>query len=453
MNNSITNNVLSNLENMISAVVNHSSELSLITRPGKDFSRKSKVGLQNAVNLLMNLKPTTIRYELKNLCNDTGISISKGGFVQVRDKIKYELFETIFNKFNSSYSCSEKYKGYNIVAVDGTELNIPYVSNDELTLRTVRTKISGEVGVPYSQYHLNGMYDCLNSRFIDAAIQGCRETNEIKAMIQMCERYNGPQSIFVADRGYESINLFEHLNKLEKHKYLIRVRDVSFKGSLFSKLELDGEFDEEINLTLTNYQRVEYIKQPKKYKVISNSNQRFDYLDDQNHFYDVKWRVVRFKLESQDNEDVYETIVTNLDSDEFTIDDIKYIYSIRWNIEIAYKYLKTDLNLEYFLSKKRNFIKQEIWIKLIIYNVSTIITNLLEKKRIKKKKRKLEHKINISNAIHCVFDAFINLKRKGGIPPDLDEQIITETSPIRTNRRFNRNHRSRKTASSNYRHY
>ena len=187
--------------------------------------------------------------------------------------------------------------------------------------------------------------------------------------------------------------------------------------------------------------------------ILSNSNQRFDYFDDNNYFYDVKWRVVRFKLELEDNEDTYDTIVTNLDSNEFTIDDIKYIYSIRWNIEIAYKYLKTDLNLEYFLSKKRNFIKQEIWIKLIIYNVSTIITNLLEKKRIKKKKRKLEHKINISNAIHCVFDAFISLKRKGGIPPDLDEQIITKTSPIRTNRRFNRNHRSRKTASSNYRHY
>ena len=129
MSNSITNNVLSNLENTISAVVNHSNELSLITRPGKDFSRKSKVGLKNAVNLLMNLKPTTIRYELRSLYSDTGISISKGGFVQVRDKIKYELFESIFNKFNSSYSCSEKYNGYNIVAVDGTELNIPYVHN------------------------------------------------------------------------------------------------------------------------------------------------------------------------------------------------------------------------------------------------------------------------------------------------------------------------------------
>lgn len=61
--------------------------------------------------------------------------------------------------------------------------------------------------------------------------------------------------------------------------------------------------------------------------------------------------------------------------------------------------------------------------------------------------------INFSNAIHLIVSTFPSAKRKGGIPPDLDIQIINETSPVRENRRFSRLPHPHSYVSSNYRAY
>ena len=66
------------------------------------------------------------------------------------------------------------------------------------------------------------------------------------------------------------------------------------------------------------------------------------------------------------------------------------------------------------------FIHQEIWVKLTLYNLSSLITNLLEDTRKEKKKKKYIHKINFSNAAHLITNSIKLIKRKGGIPPDLD---------------------------------
>lgn len=431
MSNDISNKIITDLKHKIMKAVNYAKSNDYIVDPERNYTRNSKIGLLNTVFILMNFNGNGLKYELNSFFKDEDLSLSPGGLVHSRSKIKHELFIDIFNRFNASHKCDKKYKGYSLVSVDGSDINIPYNVNDLSTLHGSRNKDDGSPGLLYNQFHLNGMYDSLNKRFIDCIIQGTRECDEIKAMITMCERYKGESSIFIADRGYEAINLFEHLNRLKDHKYLIRVKDIASKNSMFKNIELKtDEFDKDISFTLTNFNRKPYNRDP-KYKIIQKF-QSFDYLDDDNHFYDVRWRLVRFKIE-----DSYETIITNLDREVFSSEDIKYIYNKRWNIETAYRYLKQDLKLEKFLSRKREFIKQEIWIKLILYNLSVIITNKLEERRIKNK-RKHEYKINLSLAIRTIIDNLLKAIRKGGIPPDLDEMIISELSPVRNDRRFKR---------------
>lgn len=43
-------------------------------------------------------------------------------------------------------------------------------------------------------------------------------------------------------------------------------------------------------------------------------------------------------------EDTYECIVTNLDKNEFSMQDIKELYYLRWEIETSYRELKYDLD-------------------------------------------------------------------------------------------------------------
>ncbi|WP_418564429.1 transposase [Holdemanella biformis] len=77
---------------------------------------------------------------------------------------------------------------------------------------------------------------------------------------------------------------------------------------------------------------------PEIYKFVPK-NQRFDYFED-TPYYDFECQVIRFKI----TEDTYEYIVTNLDKDEFVIQDIKELYHLRCKIETSYRELKYDLD-------------------------------------------------------------------------------------------------------------
>ena len=54
-------------------------------------------------------------------------------------------------------------------------------------------------------------------------IQPARKEKESLAMTQMIDRCTG-QNYFIADRGYETYNIFAHIQEKEMY-YLIRVKD------------------------------------------------------------------------------------------------------------------------------------------------------------------------------------------------------------------------------------
>lgn len=80
----------------------------------------------------------------------------------------------------------------------------------------------------------------------------------------------------------------------------------------------------------------------------------------------MSFRVVRFPL----SEDSFECVVTNLPSDDFPAEKIKQLYNSRWAIESSFRKLKYTIGLSNFHSRKPEFIKLEIWAKLIAYNAT-----------------------------------------------------------------------------------
>ena len=83
-----------------------------------------------------------------------------------------------------------------------------------------------------------------HKRYVDAVIQPSRRENESLAMTQMIDRYSGEKkTIFIADRGYETYNIFAHVQEKGMY-YLIRVKDGgggSMTGSF--RLPEKEEFD------------------------------------------------------------------------------------------------------------------------------------------------------------------------------------------------------------------
>lgn len=68
-------------------------------------------------------------------------------------------------------------------------------------------------------------------------------------------------------------------------------------------------------------------------------------------------------------------LAISLSREEFPFEVMKELYHKRWKIEESFKILKYAIGADSFNSKKQNFIRQEIYAKLILYNFSSFIIN------------------------------------------------------------------------------
>lgn len=412
-----SNKVFTTLDYKLAKLNQDKYKKDLLTKESYFTRKERKLSFKEDMRILMSIGSSSMKKELFDYFDYDAFTVSLPGFIKSRAKIKEEAFIELMKMTNKAYPCNKTYKGYRLLAVDGSDLPISTDKNDFDTY-----EYHGGIGNGYCTIHLNTLYDILNHRYLDCMIQGRRSENEKLAMWMMAERYENNKAIFIADRGYETFNNFEHLKKTG-HKFLIRVRDINSKTSLlksFKSLPKKGEFDKDVHITFTNKQTKEIRSHPEKYKSIM-TNQTFDFLDKDHRFYEADYRVIRVCIGGKDEE--YESFITNLSRYEFSIKDIKELYRLRWDIEVSYRHLKYSVDLNALHSKRRDFIRQEIWARMVMFNISMIIIDYIQDKKLDKKKRKLEYKVNITMAIF--FTKQYIIKRKDGDPPDLENLIAS----------------------------
>ena len=159
------------------------------------------------------------------------------------------------------------------------------------------------------------------------------------------------------------------------------------------------------------------------------SNVNFDYLPaksnykDPASFYGLSFRIARFQI----SEDTYETVLTNLDKEQYPLEKLKQLYALRWGIETSFRDLKYTIGMLDFHSKKVMCIQQEIYAHLIMYNFAEMITSHVV---IEKKQRKYTYKANFSVASHLCRLFY----RGKTTSPDLETIIAKNVIPIRPNR-------------------
>ena len=251
------------------------------------------------------------------------------------------------------------------------------------------------------------------------------EENESFAMIEMIKKLTANQkTIIMADRGYETYNIFANIQERGLF-YLIRIKDTSKKGSISGSLSLpvSCEFDEEIELIMTRKQK---FYKTKGYKYLSNSSP-FDFLDSENLFYTLHLRLTQFQLENG----VYECIASNLDKEEFPPEKIKELYHMRWGIETSFRELKYTIGLTNLHSKNVEYICQEIYAKLILYNFCEIISaNVILEERNCKYTYQLNYTMAIQICRHYLRQTFVTI--------DVEGLIKKELSPQRPHRQYQR---------------
>jgi hypothetical protein len=422
---------------LISEMQQH-SEL-FVKQPGKDFSRNRKLSFSQTMQFLLSMNGNTLHKEWLDFWNYPSDCISLSAFFQQRQKILPEAMEFLFHSFNETFFDSKKYHGYRLLACDGSDLPITYNPKDENTYRRHNSVEKHQKG--YNQLHLNALYDLQNRIYLDAIIQPGRHPNEMQALIDMMQRSKlGDPVLLIADRGYESYNLLAHAQE-KGWKYLIRVKDIGSRGILTHlPLPEKAEFDCTLSLTLTKKQTNEIKAQPSKYRCLTNKSS-CDFLDPVNNpFYTLYFRVLRFAI----TKNTYECIITNLEQKEFSSEEIKTLYGKRWGIERSFRELKYTIGLTNFHAKKVEYILQEIFARLIIYNFcERIITKVV----IQQKTTKYIYQINFTVAVLICRQFF-----RGRIPPPTVEAIIQKNVlPVREGRKAPRKVRPNSAVSFLYR--
>jgi hypothetical protein len=402
-----------------------------------DFTRTRVLTMDKMIKFMLSMQGGSLKKELY----EAGIQVSDSAFVQQRNKIPWTVFEDVLQHFNQLHEDTKTYKGYHILAIDGTTVNMARNPKSDSFVQNENNPKG------YNQLHVNPLYDVLNKTYLYCYVQPQPKQDEVGALAFMLAWYNFKgKTLIVADRGYESYNVIAYF--LENHQvdFLIRIKQERCAMREISKLPMK-ELDTYVSFTITTTQTNEdkekgYIliqTQKNKSRTYSNKTRagRWDFPSP----YPMRFRVVRFMLDTGE----YETLATSLPP-SFTPEEIKELYHARWGIETAFRELKYGLGLVNLHGKKDEFVKQEIFGAMIMANFRSRIVNEVALQR--KKTNMYEYSVNMTMATY-LCKKFYRDKCADG--EQLMKDIAEYTEPVRKGRNNERNIKSKSFISFLYR--
>lgn len=392
----------------------------LLANPDKDFIRDRKLPLKTMLQIIISMQGGSISRELYDY--DKTIDVTSSAFVQQREKITPEMFRYIFQTYNQRSDDTKRYKGYRLLAVDGSDVNI--AKNPESDSYMENGDSEG-----FNQLHVNAIYDILNKTYLDCIVQPKPKCNEMGACTDMVKSNAFDKAILLADRGYGSLNLLETIHRTDGLDYLFRIKnDWLTEVKALPMKEFDTEIEFELRTTATKEDKELFAKG--KAKWISGESKFGKYKKSTTWHYEspfrMKLRIVRFKI----TDTTYETIVTSLNRFEFPLSEIKALYHKRWGIETSFRELKYAIGLVNFHAKKESSILQEIFARLILYNFCERIT--LQVVIRQDKDRKWAYQVNYTMAIHICRDYYRHHSNEP--PPDVENKIARHILPVRPDR-------------------
>ena len=362
---------------------------------------------------------------------------SASALLQARKKLKPEVFLDLLNYSNKlfyenkdNYYNIKKWKGHPLVAVDGSRINIPDTKNNNKLFTRQRSKYDKR-GV--LQGTLLCSYDPLNNLPLYLTLE--KIGGEIGPFIEkhlpffkegvMSEYFEN--GIWIFDRLYVGYNLLSALvgNNM---RFCIRCK-TSGGFKVKEKFVRSKKTDSIVTF-----------KCPPNQKKFVTSN---------NYSEVLKLRLVKVILSSGETE----VLVTNLmDKEKYPRECFKELYFHRWPVEEGFGILKTYMGIEYFTSYKLQLVLQDIYAHFFLYGYCEMLKMKEDEyiySKCKKRGRKHEYQVSITNIITEVYDNIIELT----VLPNIDIETLykkiarairNDPPPIRPNRH---NERIKKTDS------
>lgn len=332
----------------------------------------NKMTFKSIVVFMLNFVRKSLQLELDDFfdgINDTNVNVTKQAFSEARQKISptafVKLSDTIIKWFYED-TYFKTFKGYRILSIDGTILEISNTEN----LRTEFGYTENQ-SMKIARARATGLYDVENDMII-AAVLGKYKANErtqAEELINKLEEIGFSNDLILFDRGYPSKDMISFMEQ-KRLKYLMRV-SVSFKSLVNAK----GE------------DQIVEIKNNKE---------------------TLKVRVLKFKLDSG----VTEILITNIFDESFKVMDFKELYFKRWGIEVKYNELKNRLQIENFTGETPISINQDFYATLYLANMATLVkmdADVLINEKNKDKDLTYEYKVNTNILIGKLKNSLVSM--------------------------------------------
>ena len=173
---------------------------------------------------MLNILKKTLQKELTDffLAMSINIDVTKSTFCQSRLKLKYTAFIELNKVFLKEFYKDRRlklWKGFRLLAVDGSTLQLPFSKDIMKVYGSLKTSM-----MPLAQ--ISSCFDVLNGIIIDAQIQPYNKSEYTLAMKHLNKTKK--RDLLIYDRGYVAV-WFMFLHIIKNRNFVIRMHEKSIK--------------------------------------------------------------------------------------------------------------------------------------------------------------------------------------------------------------------------------
>ena len=341
-------------------------------------------------------------------------SVSKSAFVQRRQGIKASFFQDLLYFFNQQYQhhpqvTPPRWKGFRLLACDTSVIELP--ASEEL-----KAVYEHEVGAGHfrTQGRLSALYQVGHAMFLDAQLAPTT-TDERSLAIQHWPHCQA-DDLIIYDRGYPSYD-FMYRHQQAGIAFVMRVPIV------FNKVTNAFLASGKLSATVNFYPR-------------RQDFQELPYQKDT----PLAVRLIRVELPNGETELLATSL---LDNKAYPTEDFAHLYALRWQEEVRFDVLKSNLGLENFSGYSVLSVEQDLYAALFLLNLQALVSQEVSS-QVKENCQHRQHDYQVNQALSLgflkerVIDLFYSQQSEELIA-SLKMLFIQHVEPVRADRRPDRN--------------
>jgi Insertion element 4 transposase N-terminal/Transposase DDE domain len=270
-------------------------------------------------------------------------TVARSSVSQARERVGSEPMRWLFERCATAWSEPSadrcRWRGLRLYGIDGSTVRVPDTPENREVFGGQKSRDGTVSG--YAMVRITVLM-VLRSHMLAAANFGRYEgTYELEFAKPMCERLPDA-SLTVVDKGYFGAPLLLGIERGQNRHWLTRARS-NLKATLVERF---GPGDELVEMEVSSYARRQDPTLPRTWLARR-----------------IRYRIPGFREQ---------WLLTSLrDPKRFPADEIAALYHERWELELGYDEIKTELleREEAIRSRKPDGVRQELWGLLLVYNL------------------------------------------------------------------------------------